>query len=197
MQKKQLWKFNLAMLVLFLFVVVMPAFDGRTVFHIGMDELMYRLTSDEIAEPGAFKFRPVTLRFGLRSYSAPSEVIEILKDSSPKVIGDYHSARKDICPQFNSLMLSFSMISDLDQNGELYTHFINNRLHAVYFSPQEYASYLDALKASGIKIRSVNSFLMRFKGRHIKKAELNSVKQVLWYDVRLDEEISAWFRQCS
>lgn len=185
------------MLALFLFIFVLPIFDGRTIFRIGMDELMYRLSVDEIAEPGAFAFQPVTLRFGLKSYSNSDEVKRLLANSAPNVVGRYRNAAKNSCPQFNSLMLSFPAVVDLEHEGEMYTHFINDHLHAVYFLPVDYTSYLEALTAAGIQIQPSSHFLLRFRGMNIKKAELNRVKNVLWYDVRLDEEISTWFRLCS
>lgn len=39
-KKTKLWIFNFAMLALFLFAVVIPINDGKTLFKTGMDKIM-------------------------------------------------------------------------------------------------------------------------------------------------------------
>lgn len=148
-----------------------------------------------IAEPGIPPADPTPLFDGYVSYRTLDEVQRQLpKRSNWQVLSDSKIPARGPCPRFDELMFEIRA-SHLGHKGRLRLTFTNERLSSTAFIPEDFPSYIEALRASGVDFDS--------EGRSSKRPATLIWQWHLgepfvgWADTRFSAQTNAWVSYCS
>lgn len=148
-----------------------------------------------IAEPGLPPPEPTPLFDGFVSYRTVSEMQQQLPDRSTwKILSDSKIAARGPCPRFDELTFTIPA-SHLGHSGRLQLVFINDRLTSTAFTPDEFRSYVDALRASGV-VFDASGQSSRPPATRIWQWDRGD-PFVGWSDARFQAQTDAWISHCS
>jgi hypothetical protein len=148
-----------------------------------------------VPEPGTPPRESTPLYDGYTSYRPLDEVQKELPDrSSWQVLSDAKIPARGPCPRFDELTFTIPA-SHLGYKGQLQLTFINQRLKATSFAPDDFASYVEALRRSGISFDAEGRATGRPATR-IWQWELGR-RFVGWADIRFEAQTAAWTSRCS
>jgi hypothetical protein len=148
-----------------------------------------------VPEPGISPREPSPLFDGYQSYRTLDEVKARLPDRSDwRNVHDMKSPARGRCPKFYEL--TFAVPTEhFGYKGELQLTFINDRLQATSFTPQDFPAYLEALRRSGIVFQADGQATIPPATR-VWQWQL-SPRFIGWDDERLASQVSAWVSSCA
>jgi hypothetical protein len=152
----------------------------------------------EVPEPGIPVQEPSPLFADFTSYRTLQELKPQLPDKSTwQTRADSVSEPRTGCPRFDEL--TFAVPADhLGQHGTLQLTFINDRLKATGFTPDDFPSYVKRLEQSGIKFNAQGNASVApatFVWRFDRQGPIPPF--VGWRDTRFQRQVDAWLRACS
>jgi len=148
-----------------------------------------------ITEPGSPPGDPSPLFADYKSYATLDELKGRLPDRSTwQIITDSQTPPRASCPRFHDL--GFIVPAEhLGHKGKVELRFINERLMATIFTPQDFRSYLDALRRSGVGVRDQGEVKIR-PATQIS-IPLAYPTAVAWQDERFGNQVNAYIAACS
>jgi len=152
-----------------------------------------------VDEPGKQVRKPTPLLAGIESYQSFQEVQKhvLLAEVEWKVISQSKLSDKGFCPRFDNLTISVPF-THLDHQGEAWFQFINEKLFATLFFPDDfsYAYRKDLEMKFGLFQDGDESELLPYTQIWIATM-FNKGQYVGWEDKRLDEEIEQYILKCT
>jgi hypothetical protein len=148
-----------------------------------------------IVEPGVPPSEPTPLFDGYMSYRTLDEIQRQLPNRSNwQIVSDSKIPARGPCPRFDELMFEIPA-NHLGHKGKLRLTFINERLRSTAFIPEDFPSYVEALRASGVDFdaegRSSKGPATRIWQWHLGEPFVG------WTDARFSAQTNAWVSYCS
>jgi hypothetical protein len=148
-----------------------------------------------LQEPGIPSGDSTPLFVGFKSYSTLDEIApQLPARSSWEIISDSKiPARKD-CPRFDEFMFAVPA-THLGRTGRLRVEFINDRLRSTAFVPDDFPSYIEALRRSGLVFGPDGRATVP---PHTEVWHFDREPRFVgWADRRFDEQARVWVSACS
>jgi hypothetical protein len=148
-----------------------------------------------LQEPGTPPGDSSPLFVGFKSYSTLDDIKSQLPDrSSWEIISDSKRPPRKDCPRFDEFMFAVPA-THLGRSGRLRVEFINDRLRSTAFVPDDFPSYVEALRRSGLVFRADGRVTVP---PHTEVWQFDREPRFVgWADRRFDEQVRAWVYTCS
>lgn len=169
--------------------------NSRSV-HLWLLGIAFSLLACQAPEPGTPERDPSPLFPGYESYRTLAEVEPRLPARPTwKILFDGKSKPRKSCPRLDEF--TFAVAAEhLCQAGVLQLTFINGRLEATLFTPNDFGAYLSALDHSGTRFDGEGTATLPPATR-VWKSNLAHGKFVGWRDTRFSDQVSRWIGRCS
>jgi hypothetical protein len=153
------------------------------------------IACSRLVEPGTPPTDRSPLFDGFNSFSTLDDVKASLPDRSEwTIISDSKIAARGDCPRFDELMFQVRATHQ-GHKGVLRLTFINERLESTAFVPQDFASYLESVRQSGLPLQPDRRTTIP---PHTVVWQFDREPRfVAWADQRFQEQTRAWVYACS
>jgi hypothetical protein len=154
------------------------------------------IACSRVPEPGSPVQDPTPLFGHYNSYRTLDELKSELPDRSHwRVLTDSSSAPRRDCPRLQEFSFLIDA-HDLGEQGRLQLTFINGRLEATIFTPQDFVRYIGALERSGLAFHGGQATIAPATVVWQSKQD-QRLPFVAWRDARFQRQVDAWTRACS
>ena len=139
------------------------------------------------------------LAFDIPSYSNFEEVKEFLnlRDDQVIVLEDNKILRTSYRPQFNVFTIKIENLSIEGYQGDLRLSFLNDRLQATWFYPEDVKNFLDLLNLDRTALESRQGVMKKPFTRMWIYKDFQDKTYVGWEDVRLTQQNMDWITRYS
>jgi hypothetical protein len=155
------------------------------------------LGCSEEREPGSPPGEPSPLFDGYKSYRTLDQVKNQLPDRSTwQILANSNRPARNPCSRFDELTVTVAAVH-LAQTGRLQLTFINDRLEATSFTPEDFPAYVEALRRSGVPFQADGRATIPPSTRVWQSDEGRSPRFVGWDDERFAAQVNAWVSRCT